>query len=244
MNILDKIAATTQQRVASKLESGFPFERYLRESPDIAFICEVKRASPSKGLIAADFPYLDIAKDYEGAGAAAISVLTEPDYFKGDDHYLYEISRTVSVPTLRKDFIVDPFMIYEAKALGASAVLLICSLLTFEHLKTYIQLAHSLGLSALVEVHDEEEVGMALKAGARVIGVNNRDLKTFTVDLSLSVRLRKLVPDPILFVAESGISTSDDIAKLRAAGVDGVLIGEHLMRAADKKRALEELAHG
>ena len=205
----------------------------------MSFICEVKKASPSKGLIAPDFPYVDIAKDYEAAGASAISVLTEPEYFLGSNEYLKEIRRHVSVPLLRKDFTVDPYQIFEAKVIGASAVLLICALLDTETLRTGIHLCDSLGMSALVEAHDEEEIKSALRAGARIIGVNNRNLKTFSVDFSNSIRLRSLVPDDVLFIAESGVKSADDIRLLHEAGVDGVLIGETLMRSADKKKILD-----
>ena len=207
----------------------------------LSFICEVKKASPSKGVIAEDFPYLSIAKDYEAAGASAISCLTEPYYFQGSDQYLKEITDTVSIPVLRKDFTVDAYQIYEAKLLGASAVLLICAILTEEQLKEYGAIAESLGLSALVEAHDEEEVQMALRSGAKIIGVNNRDLRNFTVDIHNSVRLRKLVPEEILFISESGIKTAADIAVLKENGTNGVLIGETLMRSSHKKEELETL---
>jgi len=223
---------------------NFPFERALRLNDDIAFICEIKKASPSKGIIADDFPYITIAGEYEAAGAAAISVLTEPYWFKGDDRHLREIANTVSLPLLRKDFIVDGYMIYEAKILGASAVLLICSILECETLAEYIDVAHGLGLSALVEVHDEIELNTALRAGARIIGANNRDLRTFEVDMGNSIRLRKLAPKDIIFVSESGIRTAEDIRTLRRHGVDAVLIGETLMRSPDKKAALAELRGG
>ncbi len=255
--ILDEIAERTRQRVAEEkaavplaemkkralamdANTGFPFKRALG-SDDISFICEVKRASPSKGMIAEDFPYLDIARDYESAGAAAISCLTEPFWFKGKDEYLTEIASAVSIPVLRKDFTVDEYMIYQAKTLGASAVLLICSILSREQLAEYLGIAHSLGLSALVEAHDEEEVRTALAVGAGIIGVNNRDLKTFTVDIHNSARLRKLVPPEVLFVSESGIRTAADVAALRENGTNAVLIGETLMRSPDKKAALAEL---
>lgn len=255
--ILDEIAADTRKRVAVEKEqisleemkrqaevmsadTGFPFEQALR-AEGIRFICEVKKASPSKGVIAEEFPYLDIAKDYERAGAAAISVLTEPHYFKGSNAYLKEIAETVKIPVLRKDFTVDPYMIYQAKVLGASAVLLICAILTDEELQEYHRIADSLGLSALVEAHDETEVSRALACGARIIGVNNRDLRDFKVDITNSVRLRKLVPEEIVFVSESGMKTPEDIAVLRGNGTDAVLIGEVLMRSADKKEALEKL---
>lgn len=255
--ILDEIAADTRKRVAVEKEqisleemkrqaevmsadTGFPFEQALR-AEGIQFICEVKKASPSKGVIAEEFLYLDIAKDYERVGAAAISVLTEPHYFKGSNAYLKEIAETVKIPVLRKDFTVDPYMIYQAKVLGASAVLLICAILSDEELSEYHKIADSLGLSALVEAHDEAEVSRALACGARIIGVNNRDLRDFKVDITNSVRLRKLVPEEIVFVSESGMKTPEDIAVLRGNGTDAVLIGEVLMRSVDKKEALEKL---
>ncbi|MCL2213312.1 MAG: indole-3-glycerol phosphate synthase TrpC [Oscillospiraceae bacterium] len=257
MNILDKIAACTKERVAEqkakisldemiRLASavtleGFPFEAALRNSEDIAFICEVKKASPSKGIIAEDFPYLQIAQEYQAAGAAAISVLTEPEFFMGSDAYLREIADGVSTPLLRKDFTVDEYMIYQAKVLGASAVLLICSILDEDTLAKYIRIAHSIGLSALVEVHDSAEVAMALGAGARIIGVNNRNLKTFEVDITLSEQLRKLVPNDVLFVAESGIKTAAEVEVLRKCGTNAVLIGETIMRSGDKKAETAKL---
>ena len=203
----------------------FGFEKALSKE-DIGFICECKKASPSKGLIAKEFPYLEIAKSYEAAGAACISVLTEPKWFLGENRYLREITESVNIPCIRKDFTVDEYMIYEARTLGASAVLLICSLLDTEMLKEYIGICDELGLSALVEAHDEEEIHSALEAGARIIGVNNRNLKDFTVDVHNSERLRRLVPENVLFVAESGIKTAPDIEVLRRANVNGVLIGE------------------
>lgn len=258
--ILQEIAERTRQRVAEEKsavplsemkkraldispDTGFPFKKALA-APDISFICEVKRASPSKGMIAEDFPYLDIARDYEAAGAAAISCLTEPFWFKGSDRYLSEIAAAVKIPVLRKDFTVDEYMIYQAKTLGASAVLLICSILSREQIAEYLEISHSLGLSALVEAHDEEEVRTAVSVGAGIIGVNNRDLKTFTVDINNSARLRKLVPPEILFVSESGIKTAADIQALRENGTNAVLIGETLMRSPDKKAALDELRGG
>lgn len=257
MNILQRIAEDTKNRIEARknelpphklmetacsmnIDSGFPFEKALR-SKDIAFICEVKKASPSKGIIVEEFPYLEIAKDYEAAGAAAISVLTEPCYFKGNDLFLREIANMVSIPLLRKDFTVDSYMIFEAKVLGASAVLLICSILDQKTLAEYIGIAHSLGLSALVEIHDEDELKMAIAAGARVIGVNNRNLKTFELDTGNSLRLRKRTPDEIIFVSESGIRTAEDVEMLRQHNVDAVLIGETLMRSPDKKAALTKL---
>ncbi|NNJ31216.1 indole-3-glycerol phosphate synthase TrpC [Lacrimispora defluvii] len=221
-------------------ECDFSFEKAI-SSPGISFICEVKRASPSKGMIASDFPYREIAMEYEEAGADAISVLTEPDYFLGKGEYLTEISRSVSLPLLRKDFTVDSYQIFEAKVLGASAVLLICALLDTEKLKEYMKICDSLGLSALVEAHDEKEIHSALTAGARLIGVNNRNLKTFEVDFENSIRLRNLVPAGTAFIAESGIQTADDVKRLCQAGVNGVLIGESLMRSPDKKAVLQEM---
>lgn len=258
--ILDDLAAATRARVEKKRKEvsfakikdkalelakkeekvPFPFENAIKKD-GISFICEVKKASPSKGIIAQDFPYLEIARDYERAGADCISVLTETDYFKGEDRFLREINDAVSIPTIRKDFIIDPYMIYEAKCLGASCVLLIAALLDTDTIREYMEICDALGLSALVEAHDEKELESAIKAGARMIGVNNRDLKTFTVDISNSIRLRELVPKEILFVAESGIQTSDDIEVLRQAGVNGVLIGETLMRSSDKRAMLDAL---
>ncbi len=256
-DILQKIAKATRERVATAkaeipseelrraayaapCDTGFPFEAALRRE-EIAFICECKKASPSRGLIAPDFPYLDIAKAYEEAGAAAISVLTEPKWFLGSTEFLREIARTVSVPCLRKDFTVDEYMLYEAKLCGASAVLLICALLDQSTLRRYLSVCDSLGLSALTEAHDEREIEMAVQAGARIIGVNNRDLRTFSVDPGRSARLRNLAPKKTLFVAESGIKTPQDVADLKSAGVNAVLVGEALMSASDKKAMLQSL---
>ena len=205
------------------------------------FICECKKASPSKGLIAPDFPYLDIARSYEAAGASAISVLTEPTRFLGSDDYLREIAQHVGIPCLRKDFTVDEYQIYEAKLLGAQAVLLICSLLNTATIHRYLGICDDLGIAALVETHDEDEVASALAAGAAIVGVNNRNLKDFTVDIGTSVRLRGFVPPEVLFVAESGIRSAADIAVLRDNGVNAVLVGEQLMRADDKQAAIAEL---
>ena len=254
--ILDKIAMATKKRVeiaekatpfshmrqrAWELPVGeFRFETALCE-PRMSFICEIKKASPSKGVIAEQFPYLDIALEYEEAGAAAISVLTEPDFFQGSNDYLNEISRQVKIPLLRKDFTVDEYQLYEAKVIGADAVLLICALLDIETIRQYLSICNSLGISALVEAHTAEEVQSAIEAGARIIGVNNRNLKTFEVNLDTCTRLRPLVPREILFVAESGIKTPEDIAILRQAGVDAVLIGETMMCSEDKAAALQNL---
>lgn len=256
MSILDELAAYARKRVAKAKaavpaatlraealalpKGNFAFEKALR-TPDIAFICECKKASPSKGLIAPDFPYLQIAEAYEAAGADAVSVLTEPKWFLGSDDYLREIAARVSIPCLRKDFTVDEYMIYEAKLLGASVVLLICSILSASQIREYIGICDTLGLSALVEAHDENEIQTALDAGARIVGVNNRNLKDFTVDTGNSARLRSLLPPDVLFVSESGVKSAADVAALRDIGADAVLIGETLMRAPDKKQKLAEL---
>lgn len=294
--ILDEIAEKTKERVAEQ-KKKVPLEEMKRQALDIvaretdngsspyskflfrdnlaadgiSFICEVKKASPSKGLIAPDFPYVEIAKEYEAAGASAISVLTEPFYFQGSNQFLMDIKKEVNIPLLRKDFTVDEYMIYEAKVIGASAVLLICAILDDEQLASYLQLAHELGMSALVEAHDEEEVRRAIACGAGIVGVNNRDLRTFTVDIMNSVRLRKLIPDMVpakrspvkkstkgstkgpdpfvecsvhqkmVYVSESGIKTKEDIDRLKANGTDVVLIGETFMRSPDKKKLFAEL---
>ena len=256
MTILDQLADHARERVTAKKaemsltdmkrkalvlpKGNFPFEKALRK-PGLSFLCECKKASPSKGLIAPVFPYLDIARDYEAAGADAISVLTEEEYFLGSLRYLEEIAGKVRIPVLRKDFTVDPYQICEAKVSGASAVLLICALLSRKELEEYLHLAHSLGLSALVETHDREEADMAVQAGARIIGVNNRDLRTFEVDLETSLRLRDLIPPGTLFVSESGIRNAADVGLLYRNGTDAVLIGETLMRSHDKKCMLEIL---
>lgn len=233
---------TVRQQALSLPRGTFAFEHAL-EKPELSFICECKKASPSKGLIDREFPYIQIAQDYEAAGADCISVLTEPKWFLGSDGYLKEIAAAVSVPCLRKDFTVDEYMIYEARVLGAAAVLLICSLLPTETVRRYLEICDQLGISALVEVHDQAEAASAVEAGARIIGVNNRNLKDFTVDTNNSRRMRELVPEGILFVAESGVRTREDMAALKEAGVGAVLIGEALMRAGDKKAKLKELRH-
>lgn len=256
MTILEQLAGHARERTARAKQAvpleavreqalalpagSFAFEQALRK-PGLSFICECKRASPSKGLIAPEFPYLEIAGEYEAAGADCLSVLTEPKWFLGADRYLKEIAASVSIPCLRKDFTVDEYMLYEAKLLGADAVLLICSILTAEQIRVYLDICDTLGLSALVEVHDSAQVETALAAGARIIGVNNRDLRDFTVDTGNSARLRDLVPAEVLFVSESGVSSGADAARLRALGADAVLIGEALMRAPDKRAKLAEL---
>ena len=256
MNILDTIAQNTRERYKEIIKNkpydeikaqalampkgDFEFEKALK-GENLSFICEVKKASPSKGVISEDFAYLQIAKEYESAGASAISCLTEPKWFLGSDAYLREIAKTVNIPCIKKDFTVDEYMIYEAKLLSASAVLLICSILPEETIKKYIGICDTLGLSALVETHNEDEVRIAVRAGARVIGVNNRNLKDFTVDTENSRKLRSIIPDSAVFVSESGIQNADDINALREIGADAVLIGETLMRAKDKTAKLAEL---
>lgn len=234
------LEAVRAEALALDANTGFPFRQAL-SAPGISFICEVKRASPSKGLIAPDFPYVDIARAYEAAGAAAISCLTEPKWFLGRDEYLREIAQAVSIPVLRKDFLIDPYQIYEAKLLGASAVLLICSLLDGAVLREWRELAESLGMDALVEAHNEAEVHTALASGARIIGVNNRDLRDFSVDVNHSTRYRRLVPPPVLFVSESGIENRQHVRVLEQNGTDAALIGEALMRTENKKAMIDEL---
>ena len=258
--MLDEIVEKTKQRIekakeivpldelkneVSQLEitDEFPFKKAL-SGEDIAIIAEVKKASPSKGLIAEDFDYLKIAKEYEEAGASAISVLTEPYFFQGSNDYLKEISENVSIPVLRKDFIIDEYMIWEAKLLGASCVLLIVSILDIVQLKKYLDLAHDLGLSAIVETHDFTEIRTAMNVGAEIIGVNNRDLTDFSVDIENSISLRRCVGDNITFISESGIKTKEDVTRLKENNVDAVLIGETLMKSDDKKSLILELKNG
>ena len=260
-DILMQLAAHARERVSEKQRclpltalraqagamgrGSFAFEAAIRDASrrrgEIAVIAECKKASPSKGLIAEEFDYLAIAKDYEAAGADCISVLTEPKWFLGDDRYLKEIAAAVHTPCIRKDFTVDAYMLYEARVLGAGAVLLICAILEEAELEEYLAIADALGLSALVEAHDEREIAMAVKAGARLIGVNNRNLRDFSVDTGNAARLRALVPEDVLFVSESGVRTAEDVRLARAGGADAVLVGETLMRAADKGAKLREL---
>ena len=256
MNILEVIAEHSRERVRAAKEKlsldvireaalsspagDFAFESALSRE-DLSFICECKKASPSKGVIADDFPYVKIAREYESAGADAISVLTEPKYFLGKNEYLREVSEAVNVPVLRKDFVVDEYMIYEAKILGASAVLLICAILEGSKLREYINICDTLGISALVEAHDESEIHTALGSGARIIGVNNRNLKDFTVDTSNSKRLRKIIPPEIIFVSESGIKTPEDVKAAQDFGANAILVGETLMKASDKRAMLARL---
>ena len=257
-DILTEIAAYTKERYKKTIaehpleeikalalsmpKGNFEFEKAL-QGDDLSFICEVKKASPSKGIIAETFPYLQIAKDYEAAGASAISCLTEPKWFLGSDKYLKEIASAVSIPVLRKDFTVCEYQIYEAKTLGASAVLLICALLNSNTISRYIKICDELGISAVVEAHDESEVKSALSAGARIIGVNNRNLKDFSVDVNNSTRYREMIPADTVFVSESGIKTHDDIEVLLKNKTNAVLIGETLMRADDKTAALKKMSN-
>ena len=256
MTILDQLAAHARERVAADKErisleamreaalqregQGAAFEGALGKA-GLSFICEVKRASPSKGLIAPDFPYLDISKEYESAGADAVSCLTEPKWFLGSDEIFTDIRKAIATPMLRKDFTVDEYQIYQAKVMGANAVLLICAILDTATIAKYLTLCHDLGLAALVETHDEDEIRSAVSAGATIIGVNNRNLKDFSVDFSNAGRLRDLIPPEALYVAESGVSSPADAAQLRKIGADAVLIGEMLMRASDKKALLDEM---
>lgn len=258
--MLDEIVEKTKQRVEDNkkiisledlknevslmdISDEFPFKKAL-SGEDIAIIAEVKKASPSKGIIAEDFDYLTIAKEYESAGASAISVLTEPYFFMGADDYLSDIAKNVSIPVLRKDFVVDEYMIWEAKALGASAILLIVSILDIVQLKKYLDLAHDLGLSAIVETHDGDEIRRALTVGAEIIGVNNRDLTDFSVDIENSISLRRCVSGDVIFISESGIKTKEDVTRLKENDVDAVLIGETLMKSDDKKAMISELKNG
>ena len=260
IDMLDEIVEKTKERLiesknnkslddlkkeVQKLEitQDFPFKEVL-SGDEISIIAEVKRASPSKGLIAEDFDYLTIAKEYEEAGASAISVLTEPYFFKGSNDYLKEISQCVNIPILRKDFVIDEYMIWEAKAIGASAVLLIVSILSIVELKKFLDLAHDLGLSAIVETHDGDEIRTALNVGAEIIGVNNRDLTDFTVNIENSINLRRCVSGDVIFISESGIKTPQDVRKLKENNVDAVLIGETLMKSDDKKSMISELKNG
>ena len=257
--ILDELAAYAQQRVAADKQTlsldaikqlcserqypkreDFAFENALHED-GLSFICEVKKASPSKGIISEDFPYLDIAKQYEAAGADCISCLTEPKWFLGSDAIFTEIRQAVNTPMIRKDFTVDEYQIYQAKLMGADAVLLICSLLDTQTISQYLEICDTLGLSALVETHDEAEIRSAVAAGARLIGVNNRNLKDFSVDFSNAARLRDLIPQDCVYVAESGVKTAEDVHSLRQLGADAVLMGEVLMRAPDKAALLAKM---
>lgn len=232
--------ALKERCLAAPAAGGAAFDQALRRD-GMSFICEVKKASPSKGIIAKQFPYLDIAKAYEAAGADCISCLTEPKWFLGSDQIFREIRAAVSTPMLRKDFVVDEYQIYQAKAMGADCVLLICALLDTATIARYLTICDTLGLAALVEAHDSREIASAVAAGARIIGVNNRNLKDFSVDFTNAARLRDQIPPETVYVAESGVSTPADVAALKKIGADAVLIGETLMRAPDQKQMLNAL---
>ena len=256
-NILQTIAAHARTRVAADREKvsleelkalcreagpgqGEQFVSALNR-PGLSFLCEIKKASPSKGLISPDFPYLDVARAYEAAGADGVSCLTEPKWFLGSDDVFRQVRQTISLPMLRKDFTVDEYQIYQARLMGANAVLLIVSLLDEETLSRYLELCRSLGLAALVETHDGQEVDDALNAGAEIVGVNNRNLKDFSVDFSNAARLRDRIPPGVLYVAESGLTGPADAAALKELGADAALVGEALMRAPDKGAMLASL---
>ena len=241
MSILDELAAHARERVLADSENmsldilqamcrekgranGARFYDALKKG-DLSFICEVKKASPSKGVIARDFPYLDIARDYEAAGADCISCLTEPKWFLGSDDIFREIRAAVSTPMLRKDFTVSDYQLYQSRLMGADCVLLICALLDTKTLAQYLAVCDELGLSALVETHDADEIRSAVAAGAKIIGVNNRNLKDFSVDFSNAARLRDLIPPEAVYVAESGVQSTQGVAALRSIGADAVLIG-------------------
>jgi len=254
MNILEKIVEFKKEEVA-KQKKNFNLSA-LREEAErlkvpcdfkkavsgegINIIAEVKKASPSKGIIREDFNPVEIAKAYERGGAKAISVLTDKEFFKGSPFYLRQVAEAVNLPVLRKDFIIDEFQIYGAKALGASSFLLIVSILSDQQLRDFIELGRELGMEALVETHNEEEVERALKAKAEIIGVNNRNLKTFTVSLETTLRLLPMIKrEGKILVSESGIKSRNDIERLKSAGVDAFLVGETLMRSENPEEVLK-----
>ncbi len=257
MTILDKLADLSRARAAADQEkvpetvlreqvkalgkgNGEAFLSALKK-PGISFICEIKKASPSKGLISPDFPYLKIAADYERAGADCISCLTEPEYFLGSDQIFREVRAQVSLPMLRKDFTVSAYQLDQARVMGANAALLIVSLLDEKTLEAYLERCDELGIAALVETHDGEEISRAVSAGAKIIGVNNRNLKDFSVDFENAARLRDRIPADCIYVAESGVKTPEDVQRLRQIGADAALIGETLMRSADPAETLDQL---
>lgn len=273
MNILDEIVEKTKERIEKEKQEVSREELILEirqkkvqmilnpmaqsetaktphsfyqalKKPGISYICEVKKAAPSKGILAEEFPYVDIAKEYKEAGAAAVSCMTEPFYFMGSDQYLWEIASEVDIPVLKNDFIIDDYMIVQAAAYGAAAVLLMCELLDDVQLREYREMAEDLGMDALVEAHDAAEIERALKSGARIIGVSNRDLKTFEINIENSIGLRNLVPEDVIFVSEGGIRKAEDICRMREHKVDAVLIGETFMRSSDKKKTMDEISRG
>lgn len=256
--ILDQIVADNRLELESRKRS-LPLEELnraaLEQPPPVEFaaalrgdgirlIAEVKKASPSRGVICPDFNPVEIAKTYASNGAAAISVLTEEKYFQGSLNYLNDIRDALGdrrLPLLRKDFIYDSYQVYEARAYGADGLLLIVAILTPEELEARLGLSHELGMSCLVEVHNETELEIALSSGAEIIGINNRDLKTFNVDLTVTQRLRPLIPPDRIVVSESGIKNRTDMERLRQWGVNAVLIGESLMSAPDIGAKIKEL---
>jgi indole-3-glycerol phosphate synthase len=237
-----RLSMAELQRLASEQPSALDLASALR-GDGIQLIAEVKKASPSRGVIRPDFDPVEIAKIYAGNGAAAVSVLTEARYFQGSLDHLKDIRKALpdKLPLLRKDFIVDPYQIYESRAYGADSLLLIVAILEPEKLQELLGISHELNMSCLVEVHNEAEVEIALKSRAKIIGINNRDLNTFNVDIATTERLRPLIPPDRIVVSESGIKERTDIEKLRQLGIDAVLIGESLMSAPDIAARMREL---
>ena len=254
--ILDDLVTATKKRMAAE-KRIYSLEELKQQSqkapmknpqlivdkllePKLTFIAEIKKASPSKGVIVQDFPYLEIAQEYQANKIDMISVLTEPDYFQGNLKYLQQITQEVDLPVLRKDFTIDSYMIYQAKIAQASLILLIVAILSDGQLKDYLKLAKELGLAAIVEVHDETELKRALRAKSKIIGINNRNLKDFSVNFNNSLKLKKLIPADIPVIAESGIKTKTDIKLLKKAGINGVLIGETFMKAKNKAEIIND----
>lgn len=228
-----------QKLVASRKPGGF--SEALKRPERVSLIAEIKKASPSRGVLCAEFDPSRIAEVYADSGASAISVLTDSRFFQGDASHLIQAKEASGLPVLRKDFIIDEYQLWETAAMGADAVLLIVAALSAEQLGEYIKLAHDIGLGALVETHDSEQLNMALEAGAEIIGINNRDLKTFRTDLNVTLKLAPEVPPGHIIVSESGIHTADDVRKIRQAGVDAILVGEALMTSTDIPRTMREL---
>lgn len=237
-NSIDKLARLAFEKPINK---DYPFEKALRNKANLAYIMEIKRCVPTKGEITRNFDYKSIAKEYEDIGATAISVMTEPDYFKGDDDFLAEIARIVKIPVLRDDFIVDEYMVYESKLLGADAITLICSVLDEITLMRCLNLAENLGMSAVVEAHSSMQVKKALRVGAKIIAVNNCDLRNFEIDMNNSLELQKMIPEDVIFISRSGVKTYQDICKLEENNVNAVMVGEVLMRSHDKRKTFEIL---
>ena len=250
--ILDTIVARKKEEVKALLHNGYPlpeaniapprgFQKKLVDYQGVALIAEAKKASPSRGVICPDFDPVAIAKTYRDGGAQAISVLTDEDFFQGHLSYIPMVRQAVDLPVLRKDFIIHEIQITQARDYGADAILLIAAILDIEQIKDYLVLAAELGMDSLVEVHNEAELEKALWADSLLIGINNRNLQDFTVDLATSLRLKKIIPSQIPVVSESGIRTRDDIKQLADAGIKAVLVGETLMRQAGEKDALHVL---